>query len=187
MKDLKKTRYFLQAAILMLLLPVTASAQCEIFKSEMGDVEKEMREVTHLADSLKSFAESASFRATSNAAREDARKAMIFTGLALGTAYDGASLASEAQYQSELCGKDAVISAAIDAENFSIHARDLMEESYALAKKAYDARKLGDINYYMRKSLNAAREAEQYSQKAVYAASDSYRACTHSDVSLGGN
>ena len=178
---------FSAVTALLLMTPLMSEAQCEIFKSEMGDVEKEMMEVTHLSDSLRTFAESAAFGATYSAAREDARKSMILTGLALGAAYDGASFASEAQYQSELCGLDRVISTAIDAQNFSIHARDLMEEAYDLAKKAYGARKLGDINYYMRKSLNAAREAEEFSQKAVYAASDSYRKCNHRDVSLGGN
>ena len=187
MQPLTRIYYSTVFVLALLLMPGISQAQCEIFKSEMGDVEKEMKEVAHLTDSLKTFAESAAFGATFKAAKEDARKAMILTGLALGAAYDGASLASEAQYQSELCGLDAVMSSSIDAENFSIHARDLMEESYALAKKAYAARKLGDINYLMRKSLNAAREAEDFSQKAFYAASDSYHSCTHSDVSLGGN
>ena len=174
-------------AFLLFLAPLASRAQCEIFKSEMVDVETEMQKVTHLADSLSTYAESAAFGATFSAAREEARKSMILSGLALGAAYDGASMASEAQYQSELCGIDQVMSAAIDAENFSIHARDLMEEAYAQAKMAYGARKLGDVNYHMRKSLNAAREAEEYSQKAVYAASDSYYSCSHSDVSARGN
>ena len=174
-------------AFLFLLSPFIAAAQCEIFKSEMGDVQQQMEQVHKLTDSLTTYAEASAFGATYTAAKEDARQAMILTGLALGAAYDAADIAAEAQYQSELCGLDLVMSHAIDAQNFAIHTRDQMEEAYELAKRAYRARKLGDINYLMRKSLTAAQEAEGFSQKAVYAAADSHQSCNHSDVSLGGN
>ena len=174
-------------AFLLLLSPLVAGAQCEIFKSEMGDVAQQMDQVNKLTDSLTTYAEASAFGATYKAAKEDARQAMILTGLALGAAYDAADVAEEAQYQSELCGLTPVKSHAIDAQNYTIHTRDQMERAYELAKKAYRARKLGDINFYMRKSLDAALEAEGFSQKAVYAASDSYQSCSHNDVSLGGN
>ena len=173
--------------LLVLLTPLFGQAQCEIFKSEISEVEQEMRAVHRLTDSLKTFAESAAYGDRYISAREDARKTMLLTGQALASAYDAASVASEAQYHSGICGIDAVKSAAIDAEDFSTSARDLMEEAYALAKKAYGARKLGNIHYYMRQALSASREAEKFAQSAVYAASDSYRSCTHNDISLGDN
>ena len=173
--------------LLVLLTPLFGQAQCEIFKSEISEVEQEMRAVHRLTDSLKTFAESAAYGDRYISAREDARKTMLLTGQALASAYDAASVASEAQYHSGICGIDAVKSAAIDAEDFSTSARDLMEEAYTLAKKAYGARKLGNIHYYMRQALSASREAEKFAQSAVYAASDSYRSCTHNDISLGDN
>jgi len=173
--------------LVLMLTPFLGQAQCEIFKSEISEVEQEMRAVHRLADSLKTFAESAAYGDRYLSAHEDARKTMLLTGQALAFAYDAASVASEAQYHSGICGIDAVKTAAIDAEDFSTSARDLMEEAYALAKKAYGTRKLGNIHYYMRKSLNASREAEKLAQSAAYAASDSFRSCTHSDISMGGS
>ena len=173
--------------LVVLLTPLFGQAQCEIFKSEISEVEVEMRAVHRLVDSLKTFAESAAYGDRYLSAREDARKTMLLTGQALAFAYDAASVAAEAQYHSGICGIDAVKSAAIDAEDFSTSARDQMEEAYTLAKKAYGMRKLGNIHYYMRKSLTASREAEKLAQSAVYAASDSFRSCTHSDISMGGN
>lgn len=173
--------------LLVFLTPLFGQAQCEVFKSEISEVEQEMRRVHRLTDSLKTFAESAAYGDRADSAREDARKAMLLAGEALASAYDATSVAAEAQYHSGICGIDAVKSAAIDAEDFSTSARDLMEEAYALAKKAYGARNLGNIHYYIRQSLNASREAEKFAQSAVYAASDSFRSCTHDDISLGGN
>ncbi len=170
-----------------LLTPLFGQAQCEIFKSEISEVEAEMKAMYRLADSLKTFAEAAAYGDRYLSAHEDARKTMLLTGQALAFAYDAASVAAEAQYHSGMCGIAAVKSAAIDAEDFSNSARDLMEEAYDLAKKAYGTRKLGNIHYYMRKSLDACREAEKLAESAAYAALDSYRGCTHGDVSLGGN
>ena len=187
MKRLIMTNPIYRFAIILLLSPMIGGAQCEIFKSEMGDVQQQMEQVHKLTDSLSTYAEASAFGATYKAAKEDARQAMILTGLALGAAYDAADIAEEAQHQSELCGLDPVMSHAIDAQNFTIHTREQMEEAYELAKKAYRARTLGDSTYLMRKSLTAAQEAEAFSQKAVYAAADSYHSCNHSDVSLGGN
>ena len=172
--------------LVFLLIPLFGQAQCEIFKSEISEVEAEMRSVYRLADSLKTFAEAAAYGDRYLTAHEDARKTMLLTGQALAFAYDAASVAGEAQYHSGICGLDAVKSAAIDAEDFSTSARDLMEEAYDLAKKAYGTHKLGNIHYYMRKSLEASREAEKLAESAMYAAADSYRSCTHNDVSLGG-
>lgn len=172
--------------LVVLLTPLLGKAQCEIFKSEISEVEEEMRAVHRLVDSLKTYGEAAAYGDRYLTAHEDARKTMLLTGQALAFAYDAASVAAEAHYHSGICGIDAVKSAAIDAEDFSTSARDLMEEAYDLAKKAYGTRKLGNIHYYMRKSLDASREAEKLAHSAMYAASDSYRSCTHNDVSLGG-
>ncbi len=173
--------------MVVLLMPLFGQAQCEIFKSEISEVAEEMHAVHRLADSLKTFAESAAYGGAFPEAREDARKTMLLTGQALAFAYDATSVASDAQYHSGICGLDAVKSSAIEAEDYVTSARDFMEEAYDLAKKAYGARKLGDLHYYMRKSLTATRQAEKLAESAAYAASDSFRSCTHSDISLGDN
>ena len=107
---------------------------------------------------------------------------------ALAAANEAVALASEAQYDAEVCGLKAVVTHAIDAESRAIDARDQIEVAYTNAKKAKTAKNLGDLRYYMRKSLDASRLAAKAAEDASYAAVDSFHSCTHSDTaSAGGN
>ena len=162
------------------------SAQCELFKSEITDVQTYIEEVSHFSDSMQTYAESAAFAARFADARTDARKAEVLAGEALASAYEAVKLASEAQYYSEICGIDAVVSFSIDAESLAIDARDYADEAFTNAKKANTARNLGDIRYFMRKSLEAGKEARKSAEAAAYAASDAHYSCTHSDVTASG-
>ena len=158
---------------------VAAQGQCEIFKNEMGDVQSYESTVSTQTDSLRAFAEAAAFAARFTDGRNHAREAEALSGVILEKASDAAQLAGEAQYQAELCGNDQAISHAIAAQSLAIDARDFAERAYENAKKATSARSLGDVRYYMRKSLAFTREARKSSQASSYAAQDALYSCPH--------
>ncbi|NNE76488.1 MAG: hypothetical protein HKN31_05380 [Pricia sp.] len=153
------------------LLPICTSAQCELFESEIGGVKKHMMEVSHLTDSLATFAESASYTAYLKNARLDAEKVKKLVGKAYTSSEEAVSMASEAQYYAEVCGVDEIISYAIDAENYATDARDFADEAFNNAKNAVSAKNLGDIHYYVRKAHNAIKEAQKAADDAIFAVS----------------
>ncbi|MGB5188770.1 hypothetical protein, partial [Robiginitalea sp.] len=166
----------------VLLLPAMASAQCELFKSEVWEVKDYSEAVSVHSDSVRTYAEIAGYADTFSTARENARIAQKYAGEAQAAAHEAVTLAADAQYYAEVCGIDAVITNSIEAESRAIDARDFADVAMSNAKKASAARKLGDVHYHMRKSLNAAREAQKSATAAVYAASDAHYSCTHDDA-----
>ena len=164
----------------------TLQAQCDIFKSEINDLKDFEMAVARYTDSLKPAAEAAAFAAKFAEGKVHAKKAEYFAGEALAAANEAVALASEAQYDAEVCGLKAVVTHAIDAESRAIDARDQLEVAYVNAKKAKTAKNLGDLRYYMRKSLDASRLAAKAAEDASYAAVDSYQSCTHSDTASAG-
>lgn len=186
---MKRTRPLLvfTAFFVSLLTPFLVQSQCDVFKSEIVGVKQHSEEVSKIAEQVQSHADNAAFASTFTEARTHAHKAQIFAGEVLGSAYEAVDLAAEAQHYSGTCGKEDVKSYSIDAERFAIDARDFADVAYTNAKKATSARNLGDIRYFMRKSLDASREAKKSADAAVYAASDAYYSCDHQTVSAGGN
>ncbi|MGI9547426.1 MAG: hypothetical protein ACR2MM_09335 [Flavobacteriaceae bacterium] len=180
-------KIFVLSVCFALFAPIITRGQCDIFKSEITGVKQYAESMLSIVDQVQLHAESAAFAASFNEARSQARKAKIFAGEVLGSAYEAVNLAAEAQHYSGSCGKDDVKSYAIDAERFAVDARDYADEAYSNAKKASGARNLGDVRYFMRKSLDAAKEAQKSADSAVYAASDAYYSCDHQTVSAGGN
>lgn len=178
------TRFLLVS--LLIASAAAGQAQCDIFKSEINDLKDYEMAVARYTDSLRPAAEAAAFAAKFAEGRAHAKQAEYFAGEALAAANEAVSLASDAQYEAEVCGLKAVVTHAIDAESRAIDARDLMEEAYANAKKAKTAKNLGDLRYFMRKSLDASREASKAAEAATYAASDSFHSCTHSDAASVG-
>jgi len=171
---------------LFIATATNVQAQCEVFKSEINDLKEYELAVAQYTDSLKPVAEVAAFAAKFAEGKAQARRAEYFAGEALAAANEAVALASEAQYDAEVCGLKAVVTRAIDAESSAIDARDLVETAYANAKKAKYARNLGDLRYFMRKALEAAREASKAAEAATYAAADSFHSCTHSDTAAAG-
>jgi hypothetical protein len=157
-------------------------AQCELFKSEIKGVKNNVTLVSQLVDSLQTYAESGAFAAQITSARANAKKVELLTGLALNASDEAVAMASEAQYYSEVCNIAEVKSYTIDAESYAIDARDFADEAFTNAKKANTAKNLGDVRYYMRKSLNASREAKKSADDAAYAASIARMSCTHNDA-----
>lgn len=170
-----------------LVMPFLGYSQCDIFKSEIIGVKQYSEEVSNVANKVKEHADNAAFAASLSEARTHAHKAQIFAGEVLGSAYEAVTLAAEAQHYSGSCGKEDVKSYSIDAERFAIDARDFADVAYTNAKKATAARNLGDVRYFMRKSLDASKEAQKSADAAVFAASDAYYSCDHLEASAGGN
>lgn len=165
---------------ILFLYPLSAAyGQCDIFKSEISDVLAYEATVNRQADSLSLLAEAAAFSARFTEGRNHVLKAEPLSGVILEKASDAVQLAEEAQYQAELCGDDQTISHAIAAQSLAIDARDFAEKAYDNTKKARSARSLGDIRYYMGKSLSFTREARKSSQASSYAAQDALYSCPH--------
>lgn len=164
---------------ILFLTPLCTKAQCEIFKSEMEDLKTYINEVSHLTDSLQTYAESAAFGAQFNKAHNNARKVKKLMGDALTSAEEAVTMASSAQYHSEICGITAVKTHTVDVEDYITNARDFAEEAYINAKYAVASRNLGDIRYYMRKSQNASQEARNSADAALFSVSFAHMSCTH--------
>ena len=180
-------RPMIKVFFLALFTSIAANAQCDIFKSEINGVKQNAEDIQEIINQVETHAESAAFAASFGEAKSHAHKAQIFAGEVLGSAYEAVDLAAEAQHYSGSCGKDEVKSYAIDAEKYAIDARDFADEAYTNAKKASGARNLGDVRYFMRKSLDAAKGAQKAADAAVYAASDALYSCDHQSVAAGGN
>ncbi|SFR35716.1 hypothetical protein SAMN04490243_1034 [Robiginitalea myxolifaciens] len=177
------TRNFIVAlSASFLFFSTQATAQeCALFKSEITDVRQFEDQVVQLTDSLKVYADQAAYAARLSQARGDSKKVQFLAGQALAAAMEAVEFAEEAHYHGRVCGIDAVVSYTTEASELSIDVRDLVEDSYNNAKLASTAGQLGDVHYYMRRSLNSAREANQLAQKVVYAAWDAHGSCTHTD------
>ena len=186
MKDLSLLKNTFRAAGALFLFPALVSAQCELFKSEISELAQYAEVVSINSDSLRTYAEVAGYADTFSLASANVRTAKVFAGEAQAAAHEAVSLASDAQYYAEVCGIDQVITHAIEAESRAIDARDFADVAMSNAKKASAARKLGDVQYYMRKALNAAREAHKSATAAVYAANDAHMSCTHDEDSSPG-
>lgn len=183
MKSPLQSKSLYPFAWVLLLAPLSMSAQCELLKSETKGVNNYMTTMSQRVDSLRAFAESAAFGAQFNKAHANAIKVEQLIGEALTAADEAVSMASEAQYHSEVCGIADVKSNAIDAEQFAIDARDLADEAYTNAKLAHGAKNLGNLRYYMRKSQNASKEAQKWADAAAFSASLASHSCTHTDAS----
>lgn len=186
MKKLLPTTSLIALWSVALLGPVSGFAQCDIFKSEIDGVLQYTEEIQNVINQVETHAESAAFAASYSEAKSHAHKAQIFAGEVLGSAYEAVNMAAEAQHYSGSCTKDEVKSYAIDAEKYAIDARDFADVAYTNAKKANGARSLGDVRYFMRKSLDAAREAQKSADAALYAASDARYSCDHQSATAGG-
>ncbi|MDG1571395.1 hypothetical protein OZ410_03650 [Robiginitalea sp. M366] len=184
LKTTLKARF---AGLLLLVLGgLSAQAQqCALFKSEINDVKDFEITVGQLTDSLKVYAEAAAYAARFADGKDNAGKVEALAGQALAAAHEAVQFASEAQFHAEICGLDDVVTFSINAESAAIDARDFAEEAYQNAKKAGTVGKLGDLHFFMRKSLEAAREAGKSSEKAMYAAYDAFYSCTHKDTDAG--
>ncbi len=176
-----KPAFFLFVVFIFSGIAAQSQQTCAVFKSEISDVKDFEMTVNRLTDSLRTYAETAAYAARFTEGRTNARKVETLAGEALEAANQAVSYAAEAQYHAEVCGLEAVVTHAINAEAHSIDARDFAEAAYTNAKKASVAGKLGDIHFLMRRSLQAAIDARKASEKATYAAFDAFASCTHDD------
>ncbi|TDT46259.1 hypothetical protein CLV90_0305 [Maribacter spongiicola] len=154
-------------------------AQCEVFKSEISDVQQYMTQFSQLSDSLSTAVEIASFDASISTARKNTKTAMLLIGQAVNAADEAVILASEAQYDSQTCGLEDAMSYTIDAERHTIDSRDFSTEAFENVKNAAKANNLGNLQYYMRKAQRLMKEAQSSADSAVYAADNAHYSCSH--------
>ena len=184
MKSTIYLRYFIPFVLILLLVPLTTRAQCDVFKSEMESVHIYLLQASQLLDSLEINAETAAFAGEFKTARENSAKVEFLMGQAVTAIDESVKVASEAQYYSEICGITEVKSYAIDSENYVTDAFEHIDEAYANAKKAKVAKTLGDLQYYMRKAQVAGRAAQDSADNAALASSTSYYSCHHLDTAV---
>ncbi|WP_339835695.1 hypothetical protein [uncultured Maribacter sp.] len=154
-------------------------AQCEVFKSEITDVQNYMMQVSQLSDSLSTAAETASYDARLSTARTNTKTVMLLMGQAVTAADEAVVLASEAQYDSESCGLEEAVSYTIDAERNAIDARDFSSEAFENVKNASKSKNLGNLQFYMRKAQRLIREARDSADASAYAAENAHYSCSH--------
>ncbi|SIQ01885.1 hypothetical protein [Maribacter ulvicola] len=169
---------YLKVAVL-LVTSTYVQAQCEVFKSEISDVQRYMSQFSTLSDSLSSPAEIAAFNASMSTARKNAKIAMLLMGQAVNAADESVILASEAQYDSQTCGLEEAMSYTIDAEKYAIDSRDFSTEAFENVKNAAKANNLGNLQFYMRKAQRLMREAQDAADASAYAADNAHYSCSH--------
>lgn len=175
-----KIKPYLKVSFL-LFTSYCAQAQCEVFKSEISDVQKYMLQVSQLSDSLRTDSEIAAFDASLGKARKSTKTVLSLMGQAVNAADDAVILASEAQYDSERCGLEDAISYTIDAERHAIDSRDFSTEAFENVKKATKANNLGNLQFYMRKVQRLMKEAQDAADASVYAADNAHYSCSHDE------
>lgn len=165
--------------IVFLSITWYGQAQCEVFQSEITDVQSYMLQVSQLADSLSTDTEIAAFDAQFSKARSSAKTVKLLMGQAVTAADEAVVVAAEAQYNSERCGLAEAMSYTIDAESHAIDARDFASEAFENVKHASTANNLGNLQYYMRKAQRMIQDAQQAADQAAYAAEIAHYSCTH--------
>lgn len=167
------------ASALFLCTALFSQAQCEVFKSEINDVQSYMLQVSQLSDSLRPASEIASFGANYGKALSNAKTVKLLMGQAVNAADEAVVLVSEAQYDSETCGLAEAISYTIDAEKNAIDARDFSTEAFENVKNALKAKNLGTLQFHMRKAQRMIKEASDAADASAYAAEIAHYSCSH--------
>lgn len=173
-----KIKAYLKVTVLF-FTAYNAQAQCEVFKSEIADVQTYMLQVSQLTDSLSTAAETASYDARLGTARTNTKTVMLLMGQATTAAEEAVVLASEAQYDSESCGLEEAMSYTIDAERNAIDARDFASEAFENVKSALKSKNLGNLQFHMRKAQRLLREVRNSADASVYAANNAHYSCSH--------
>lgn len=165
--------------VFLFFVSTYVQAQCEVFKSEISDVQRYMSQFSTLSDSLSGPAEIAAFDASISKARKNAKTVMLLMGQAVNAADEAVILASEAQYDSQTCGLEDTISYTIDAERHAIDSRDFSTEAFENVKNAAKANNLGNLQFYMRKAQRLIKDAQESADASVYAADNAHYSCSH--------
>ena len=175
---MNKITTYLKISIL-LATSYYGQAQCEVFKSEINDVQKYMLQMSQLTDSLSPRLEIAAFDAHFSTARSSAKEVRLLMGKAVTAADEAVILAAEAQYDSQSCGLAEAMSYSIDAESHAIDARDFSSEAFENVKLASGAKNLGNLQYYMRKAQRMIKDAQTAADASVYNAELAHYSCSH--------
>lgn len=175
---MKVTKTYWSTAILC-CTALISHAQCEVFKSEIVDVQHYMLQVTKLTDSLRPSSEIAAFDARFSTARANSKTVLLLMGQAVTAADEAVLMVSDAQYDSQNCGLAEAMSYTIDAESHAIDARDFASEAFENVKSATKAGNLGNLQFHMRKAQRLIREAQAAADASAIAAEIAHYSCSH--------
>ena len=176
---MNKIKTYLKVTLILFCTSGYTRAQCEVFKSEIQDVQSYMLQMRQLTDSLHTASEIAAFGAQLGTVRSNTKEVKLLLGKALTAADEAVTLVSEAQYESERCGLAEAMSYTIDAESHTIDARDFASEAFDNVKLASTAKNLGNLQYHMRMAQRLIREAQGAADAAAYAAEFAHYSCSH--------
>lgn len=175
---MKANKTYLATAILF-CTALISQAQCEVFKSEISDVQNYMLQVSKLSDSLRPASEIAAFDARFSTARANSKTVLLLMGQAVTAADEAVLMVSDAQYDSQSCGLDEAMSYTIDAESHAIDARDFANEAFENVKSATKAGNLGNLQFHMRKAQRLIRDAQDAADSSAMAAEIAHYSCSH--------
>lgn len=158
----------------ILLMPWFSAGQCDLIKKDIENVRTTATEVLQLTDTLVVFVSTVSRTKHYRTARSNTRKAQIYSGEILAAAYRAEAVAAEARQRAELCGKEDVEGYLSRAAGSSEKVRNLADQAFGYAKKAYASRSLAGMQNYLQKAVIAIREAESAAGAVAYAASQAH-------------
>lgn len=176
---MNQLKTYLKVSAVLLCSTWYGHAQCEVFKSEISDVQQYMLQMSQLTDSLNTASEIAAFDAQFSTARLRTKEVKLVMGKAVTAADEAVLLVSEAQYNSERCGLTEAMSYTIDAESHAIDARDFASEAFDNVKSASLAKNLGNLQYHMRKAQRLIKDAREAADASAYAAELAHYSCSH--------
>lgn len=176
---MNQLKTYLKVSAAMLCSTWYGQAQCEVFKSEISDVQQYMLQMSQLTDSLNTSSEIAAFDSQFSTARSHTKEVKLLMGKAVTAADEAVILVSEAHYNSERCGLAEAMSYTIDAQSHAIDARDFASEAFANVKSASLAKNLGNLQYHMRRAQRLIKDAQEAAYAAAYAADFAHYSCSH--------
>jgi hypothetical protein len=186
---MKRNRMSVAVACLfwaLLSIPAPASAQCELLQRDIEEVRTYALEVLRVSDTLEVFAHKISSAHNYSAARAHARKAQIYSGEILAATYKAVSMAAEAQQRAELCGTPGVGEYLSKASEEASQARDLADQAFGYAKRAYATRSLETMKSLLEQSVNAVHKAQNAATSVAAAASEAHYCCSPTDLAVAG-
>ncbi len=165
--------------------PLTSVGQCELIKRDIENVRSTAIEVLQLSDTLEVFVSAVGRTNQYQTARSNTRKAQIYAGEILAAAYRATGIAAEARQRAETCGATDVEGYLSSAAGSAEKVKDLADQAFGYAKRAYASRSLSGMQNYLKKALISIREAEVAASAAAYAASEAHF-CTTAEVLVAG-
>ena len=160
----------------------SVSGQCEFLQSDIEQVRSEAMEVLRVSDTLVVFIDRVSESNNYRLARSSSRRTQIYSGEILAAAYRIALRTDEAYQRALACEVQGAVGHLVKANSYAAEVRELSDQAFAYAKKAYASRNLATIKRYLNQSLLAAQMARKAAIRVAEEASGAHFCCAGSDI-----